>query len=178
MDRTGRRELRFRFSAGLLLLPLLAAVLLAADKYSWPDRISRACQTITARECFAHVSTLASDEYEGRLAGSAGGRLASTYIAREFKEMGLKPGGIDGSYFQPFPLPSGTEKEGPLSETTSRAAIQLKGLSNLVRRRRGVHKRHTVTAAPTKPNGPNAPQRGVESRHRGGASGNDRSNRG
>jgi Zn-dependent M28 family amino/carboxypeptidase len=51
-----------------------------------------------------HVKVLASDEYEGRAPGTRGEELAVTYIAEQFKAIGLKPGSPDGSYFQKVPL--------------------------------------------------------------------------
>ncbi len=51
-----------------------------------------------------HVKVLASDEYEGRAPGTHGEELAVTYIADEFKQLGLKPGNTDGTYFQKVPL--------------------------------------------------------------------------
>ncbi len=51
------------------------------------------------------VTYLASDELEGRGVTTRGINLAADYIAAEFKKAGLKPGGPDGSYFQPFTMP-------------------------------------------------------------------------
>jgi hypothetical protein len=48
------------------------------------------------------VTYLASDELEGRGPTTKGLVLAGDYVANEFKKAGLKPGGVDGSYFQPF----------------------------------------------------------------------------
>jgi hypothetical protein len=56
---------------------------------------------ISADDIRFHVNYLASDELEGRQAGSRGERLAGRYIASEFKRYGLKPAGTNG-YFQPF----------------------------------------------------------------------------
>src|SRR5262245_53532988 len=53
-----------------------------------------------AARWWAHVSFLADDRLKGRETGSPGHREAAEYIARHFKEVGLKPGGTDG-YFQP-----------------------------------------------------------------------------
>ncbi|KXX70190.1 hypothetical protein AVL50_15105 [Flammeovirga sp. SJP92] len=46
------------------------------------------------------IDTLSSDALRGRLAGSEGEKLATDYISNEFKKLGLKPAGDDGSYFQ------------------------------------------------------------------------------
>lgn len=59
--------------------------------------------TITAEDSRAHLSVLASDEYEGRNTGEKGGKMAAEYIAAHFKKLGLK-GPVNGSYFQPVDL--------------------------------------------------------------------------
>ncbi len=50
------------------------------------------------------ITFLASDECEGRGVNTKGINLAADYIAKEFKQAGLKPVGTDGSYFQPFTM--------------------------------------------------------------------------
>src|SRR5262245_41831744 len=52
----------------------------------------------------ATVRYLADDALEGRLAGSPGERCAGDFIAARFKELGLKPASINGTYFQDVPL--------------------------------------------------------------------------
>lgn len=52
----------------------------------------------------AHVSFLADDALEGRLAGTRGYDIAARYVASELAQVGLKPGGKDGAWFQPVPL--------------------------------------------------------------------------
>lgn len=49
-----------------------------------------------------HITFLASDDLEGRGTASLGEIRAANYIAAVFKELGLKPAGTQGSYFQPF----------------------------------------------------------------------------
>lgn len=53
----------------------------------------------------AHLSILASDEFEGRGTGTPGGEKAAHYIAEEFEELGLEAP-VDGSYFQEVKLTS------------------------------------------------------------------------
>jgi hypothetical protein len=55
---------------------------------------------------------LASDSCEGRGVTTAGIRRAADYIVGEFRKAGLKPGGVDGTYFQPFTCP-GSVLEAP-----------------------------------------------------------------
>jgi hypothetical protein len=50
------------------------------------------------------VFFLASDACEGRGVNTKGINLAADFIAKEFQQAGLKPGGLDGSYFQPFTM--------------------------------------------------------------------------
>ncbi len=60
---------------------------------------------ITKDEVFSHIKYLASDELEGRLAGSNGDILARDYIGKEFNYYNLLPAG-DSLYFQMFPIKS------------------------------------------------------------------------
>ena len=53
-----------------------------------------------------HTYYLASDELQGRRAGDAGEKLASQYIADQFKNNGLLPKG-SAEYFQPFEINDG-----------------------------------------------------------------------
>ncbi len=50
------------------------------------------------------VRTLASDEFEGRAPGTPGGRKAVQYIIDRFDELGLVPGGEDGTWVQTVPM--------------------------------------------------------------------------
>ena len=52
----------------------------------------------------AHMTFLASDLLQGREAGSVGFDIAANYVASQFAQLGLKPMGGDGSYFQKVPL--------------------------------------------------------------------------
>jgi len=49
-----------------------------------------------------HVAWLAAPEREGRGIGTAGLDAAAEYIAEQFRAIGLKPGGDNGTYFQSF----------------------------------------------------------------------------
>ena len=48
---------------------------------------------------WGHIKVLASDDFQGRLTGSAGYEKAATYVAERFRAYGLAPAGDDG-YFQ------------------------------------------------------------------------------
>jgi len=66
-----------------------------------------------------HIRFLASDDLKGRGNGSEELEVASEYIARQFEEVGLSPGGVDGGWFQPFELIAGL-KVGSPNELTVR----------------------------------------------------------
>jgi len=68
------------------------------------DDVKRAMDYITEDYIRANVQFLAHDLLEGRGTGSRGELLAATYIATQFKLLGLEPGGDNGSYFQKVPL--------------------------------------------------------------------------
>lgn len=57
-----------------------------------------------ADEFLKHVRVLADPASGGRMTCTPGNALAREYIVRQFVSVGLKPGGIDGSWFQPFPM--------------------------------------------------------------------------
>ncbi len=54
-----------------------------------------------------HVRYLASDDLGGRGNGTRELEKAADYIAAQMKAAGLKPGGPDGSWFQPFEIQTG-----------------------------------------------------------------------
>jgi hypothetical protein len=64
--------------------------------------VASAIDTITTDELFKHVEVLADDVYEGRSAGSRGGRAASQYIVQELRKYDLTPAGTRGDYVQVF----------------------------------------------------------------------------
>ena len=72
-----------------------------------PADLSTTTAAITADDVSLHVHTLASDRMAGRLTGTEGERLATDYVAHAFQQLGLKPAGDDGTYFQPFEFTAG-----------------------------------------------------------------------
>ena len=52
----------------------------------------------------AHVQFLADDLLEGRGTATRGYDLAALYVATEFQQLGLRPAGDKGTYFQSVPL--------------------------------------------------------------------------
>lgn len=51
-----------------------------------------------------HIEILASDDFQGRKPGTEGETKTLDYIVKSWIAAGLKPGGSDGSWFDPVPL--------------------------------------------------------------------------
>jgi Zn-dependent M28 family amino/carboxypeptidase len=70
------------------------------------------------------VTFLANDKLEGRATGSEGEKIASEYIAKRFKQLGLAPKGSDG-YFQSFSFKPKKDphSEVKFTETTSDSIV-------------------------------------------------------
>jgi len=66
------------------------------------DLLSAAHASIRAAEARRHVDTLADDAFEGRQAGSRGGRAAASYIVEQIAGLGLEPAGDGGTFYQSF----------------------------------------------------------------------------
>ena len=60
--------------------------------------------TASAANIRAHITFLASDLLQGRDTGSPGYDIAANYVAAQFAQLGLKPAGANGTFFQPVPL--------------------------------------------------------------------------
>ncbi|NYE64095.1 Zn-dependent M28 family amino/carboxypeptidase [Duganella sp. 1224] len=50
------------------------------------------------------ITTLASDDFEGRAPGTHGEDMTIAYLQQQFKQLGLEPGNPDGGYLQTVPL--------------------------------------------------------------------------
>lgn len=69
--------------------------------------VSAATPPINPEALMGHIKFLASDDMQGRGNGSPGLEQAGNYIAAQFKAAGLRPGGTNGDWFQPFELTAG-----------------------------------------------------------------------
>ena len=80
-----------------------------ADQRVWPDEGPRTwaprptSTEITANDLRTRLYQIADDSMRGRQIGEAGNTKTTEYIAREFRRLGLKPAGDDGTYFQALP---------------------------------------------------------------------------
>ncbi|MGH7654747.1 MAG: hypothetical protein ACREN6_08795, partial [Gemmatimonadaceae bacterium] len=93
-----------------LTLALLLSVALPAAaqtaKTVWPDEGPRTwvprptVSAITANDLRTRLYQISDDSMMGRRVGELGDYKVTTYIAAEFKRMGLKPAGDNGGFFQ------------------------------------------------------------------------------
>jgi hypothetical protein len=88
-----------------LLLAPLAAILIGAAPTA-PEQAA-------ADRIRAHVEFLADDLLEGRDTGQRGHAIAAAYVACEFRKLGLKPGGTDGSWYAQVPFRRATHAAPP-----------------------------------------------------------------
>ena len=68
----------------------------------------------------AHIDFLASDALLGRAAGSREFEIAARYVASQFEQLGMRPAGTDGSFFQEVPLVERQLVEGSGSVTVAK----------------------------------------------------------
>ena len=79
------------------------------------------------------VTTLSSDEFEGRAPGSAGEEKTVEYIRAQFERIGLQPGGDNNTYFQTVPMVETTADESTVLRLDSNGnARELKFGSDMV----------------------------------------------
>ncbi len=81
-----------------------------STKPVWPDEGPRTWNprptspAITANDLRTRLYQFADDSMKGRRIGEPGNFVGTAYIAREFKRLGLKPAGENGTYFQDLPF--------------------------------------------------------------------------
>ena len=87
----------------MLAAACAAAILSAsgAKKQEAADWKRTAVESVNEETARAHIGFLAADEFEGREAGYAGGRLAGKYCEAYLRSLGLPAAGTEG-YGQPF----------------------------------------------------------------------------
>ena len=104
LGRTCRGVLGNSLGAGLLFLFAVAFAAAPAGLLRATDTtaLTEALNSIRANELRTHVETLADDSYQGREAGTRGGRAAAEYLQQHLVELGLRGAGDDGGYYQPF----------------------------------------------------------------------------
>ncbi len=103
------RTARFARVAAALILgtgTLTAQARPAASRIVWPGEGPATwaprptVSAITANDLRTRLYGFADDSMQGRRIGERGNYKGTDYIAREFKRLGLKPAGDNGTYFQ------------------------------------------------------------------------------
>ncbi len=108
-----------------VLILLLAGILLVRS-FSDPeladsvtqgldDNLAEAFSTIRPIDPYNHCKLLSHPRFGGRYPGTAEFTAAAEWTAGRFREWGLKPGGPDGSYLQPYPSPYSIIQEASLT---------------------------------------------------------------
>jgi hypothetical protein len=128
-----------RWQPGSVLLFLLAVLGLSglqtsrvAGQNAAPlltPEVRKAMEALPAAGIRAHVRFLADDMLEGRDTATPGGELAARYLAAQFEQAGLTPGGDGGSYFQrvPFVRTRFNTAESEFSLRAGARAVTLRG---------------------------------------------------
>lgn len=70
---------------------------------STPSVILSYANSINPEDVKDHIFILASDEFEGRLTGARGQKMAADYLAKEYESFGLTGNYLTGDYFQIVP---------------------------------------------------------------------------
>jgi hypothetical protein len=96
-------EIRRRLFRVTIIMVICAATIVphlvtTADAAEFPA----ARDSITVADLHRHVGVLADDTFEGREAGSRGGRAAGTYLGRCYQSLQLAGGAGPGGYYQTF----------------------------------------------------------------------------
>lgn len=91
-----------RRASRLLSLLVVVAVFSLATSLAEEIRARSALEGIRRDTAKRHVAVLADDTFEGREAGSRGGRAASVYLGKEFEKYQLEGAGTAGGYYQAF----------------------------------------------------------------------------
>lgn len=93
----------------------------AAEAGDWPP-VGETSADITEADLHFRISVLADDRFEGRAPGTESGERSAQWIADELARVGVQPGGVDGSWYQPVPLIEAT-----LDESRSFLQISVSG---------------------------------------------------
>jgi len=89
----------------LFFLPLFFLFTSAGAQETDERVLLNAMHSISSHDLLEYVIEQCDEKYEGRLTGTPGYQMCAEWLAGEFKEWGLTPGGDDGSWFQWFDIP-------------------------------------------------------------------------
>jgi len=93
---------RWPWFAPIWLVALMAPLHWSIGAGAERAEIVAALNSITKDEAQQLIDTLADDSFEGREAGSRGGRAAGNLLMKEYEKLGLAPAGDGKTFFQGF----------------------------------------------------------------------------
>jgi hypothetical protein len=110
---------------------IAAALLLGAAPL--PAQNAAVAASPRAAQIRSDIRYLASDALAGRLTGSPGNDSAAAYLARRFRQLGLRPGGDSGTFLQHWTVnpTSGTREAGVGGRATQNVVAILPGRGRL-----------------------------------------------
>lgn len=91
-----------RSAAWMIIAALLTVNVSAQSTLSSAEK--RLTRSISEKTIKRITTELSDDKFEGRGTLQRGGDAAANWIAEQMQAMGLKPLGVNGTYFQPVPL--------------------------------------------------------------------------
>lgn len=118
-------EPRYYLSFGMKTTPLLALAL----SFPFATIQAQTASTPRAQRILADIRYLASDSLGGRFTGTPGNDSAAAYLARRFRQIGLAPGGDDGTFLQRWTVgnTTGTRQAGVDGRATENVVGILRG---------------------------------------------------
>jgi hypothetical protein len=75
----------------------------------------QAADVVASQRVRADVEFLASDLLEGRDTGSKGYEIGASYVASQFRAIGLQPGGSNGGWYEQVPFRRAVHPEAPVA---------------------------------------------------------------
>ncbi|WP_210486011.1 M28 family peptidase [Rufibacter aurantiacus] len=110
----------------LLLGALLVSGTSFAQSLTLDKEVTKQLNTVKPEAIKAHIKYLADDKLQGRLPGTPGYQMAVDYVVRQFKNLGIQPGGENGTYLQTVRLRKAfTGKDATLAFTTNQGTKTL-----------------------------------------------------
>lgn len=106
-------------------LVLSSGPALATDNNLAGPQAKKAAATISADQLKDFLTFIAADALQGRDTPSPGLDAAANFIAFNLKQWGAKPGGVDGTFFQPIRLVRSAPDKDKTKVTSGEVALEL-----------------------------------------------------
>ncbi len=103
MQKIGKTTIALRAGVGAAAM-FLTACTTTNDAAVNTGPVMPDAASFSASRMKADVTFISDDLLRGRETGSEGHRIAANYVAAQFKQLGLKPYGENGSFFQEVPM--------------------------------------------------------------------------